>query len=497
MIQIPEGFPSIIRKNKMIHTPIKRSTLQTGNALVLSIPPGGEIYIDTVSTGTYASKLVTGLSVGSHDIKVTLPGYVDFLETVTIDDGMTRTIFAIMTPTSPPTGTGTLNVTSIPSGAEFGIYAGVPGTFLTPVVIPDIPAGINAYEGFLTNYTPALGSFVINSGETTSLNLRLAPYDPNMGLAIIESTPMGAEIFIDSINIGTRTSFMTMMSPGPYSYELRMPGYVPVTGTFDVVTGADNPAIVSAQLQMYGKMIVFSIPPGARIFDGIIDTGINSSAIISEVIPGDHTITLKLSGYEDYTTSSPVTISPGGTETIFAMLIPSIPPSTGDLYVTSIPDGIPFELYTGESGTTPTTLTGVPALINPYTSIGKPGFNMVIGSVDIKPGETTNLNIILQPDIAGAGLAVFESIPTGADIYIGGVLTGAKTSYATLFEPGTYAYELRLPGYTTAAGNFTVVTGTDNPAIVSVRLQQGGAGAVMLLGVAALGMIALSKKPPS
>jgi len=56
--------------------------------------------------------------------------------------------------------------------------------------------------------------FVINSGETTNLNLKLVPSDPSMGLAIIESTPMGAEIFIDSVNIGAHTSFMTMMVQG-------------------------------------------------------------------------------------------------------------------------------------------------------------------------------------------------------------------------------------------------------------------------------------------
>ena len=494
MIPIPEGFPSIIRKSQPHNLPIKQSTLQTGNAIIISIPPGGEIYIDTVSTGTYASALITGISAGPHDIKVTLPGYVDFAYSATIDDGMTRTIFAIMTPTSPPTGTGTLHVTSVPSHAEFGIYAGGTGTYTAPSTILDIPAGINAYEGGLTNYAPVLGSFVINSGETTNLNLKLVPSDPSMGLAIIESTPMGAEIFIDSVNIGAHTSFATMMSPGTYWCELRLPGYVPATGNFNVVTGADNPGIISAQLQMYGKIIVFSIPPGARIWYDGNPTGINSSAIISEVTPGvDHTITLKLSGYEDYTPSSPVNVTPGGTGAVFAMLQPSTPPSdTGDLHVTSVPDGISFELYSGESGTTETTLTGVPALIEPYMS-SEPGYSQVIGSVTVQPNTITDLNIVLQPEVAGAGLTIFESIPMGADIYLDGILTGAKTSYATLITSGPHTYELRLPGYTTAAGNFTVVTGTDNPAIVSVQLQQEGAGAIMIAGVAVLGMMMLSK----
>jgi len=76
------------------------------------------------------------------------------------------------------------------------------------------------------------------------------------------------------------------------------------------------------------------------------------------------------------------------------MLQPSTPPSdTGDLHVTSVPDGISFELYSGESGTTETTLTGVPALIEPYMS-SEPGYSQVIGSVTVQPNTITDLNIV-------------------------------------------------------------------------------------------------------
>ena len=143
-------------------------------------------------------------------------------------------------------------------------------------------------------------------------------------------------------------------------------------------------------------------------------------------------------------------------------------------------------------GTTPTTIFNVPALVNAYET-DKVGYGSALGSVIIKPGVTTELNIVLQPEISNSGLAIFETIPMGADISIDGVLTGAKTSYATFIAPGPHTYELILEGYPTVTGDFVVVTGTDNPAIISAVLQSESSGMIMLAGVAVLGMMVFSK----
>jgi hypothetical protein len=264
MIPIPERFPSIRKTKKLTERLTEKlssvstrlMTMQSGNIAIISIPPGGKIYIDDVDTGIRASALISDLSLGDHDIKIILSGYNDFIDTVTIEDGSTSSFFVIMTPIVPPIGTGTLNVTSTPLGVEFGIYAGGTDSYVSPVSIPDIPAGINAYEGGLTNYTPILGSFVINSGKITNLHLPSVLSTPDMGLVLIESIPIGAEIFIDDVDIGAYTSFLTMMTPGYHTYELRLSGYTPAKGDFTVVTGYDTPAIVSVQLKSEGTGVI-------------------------------------------------------------------------------------------------------------------------------------------------------------------------------------------------------------------------------------------------
>lgn len=259
MIKLPKlpKFSSIrfhIRKPALIGQPSKQSvtTLQTGNLAVISIPPGARIYIDNIPTDTYSSSIVANISTGVHSIKLSLPGYIDYIDDTTISDGETGMFLAIMEPVTPPTGTGTLDVTSAPTGVEFGLYRGLIGTETAPVSISDIPAGINAYEADnVVDYGMSLGSFVIEDGKTTNLHIPLFPEATEMGFVAIETIPIGAQIFIDGVDIGARTSYMTIIESGIHTYELRLPGYQTVKGEFTVVTsinGFGMPTIISVTL---------------------------------------------------------------------------------------------------------------------------------------------------------------------------------------------------------------------------------------------------------
>lgn len=231
--------------------------LQTGKIIVLAIPPGARIYIDDVDTGVNASAMISDISISvPHTIKLTLSGYNDFEDEFTMtESGETMLISTIMIPTIPPVGTGSLNVTSTPSEAEFYIYSETDeiANEITPTLEPitDIPAGIYAYgAGIAQNgVSEAMGSVIIKAGETTNLHIPLPSYSPDNGVIAIESIPIGANIYIDGETINTKTSYATMMAPGPHTYELRMSGYQNKSGEFIIVTGYDMPVIVSETLQ--------------------------------------------------------------------------------------------------------------------------------------------------------------------------------------------------------------------------------------------------------
>ncbi len=237
----------------------RSSTIDTnispGKIIVLAIPPGARIYLDDIDTGVNASAIISDVSINTHTIELKLPGYNDFTETFTMTEPEeTRLISTIMTPIVPPIGVGSLNVTSTPSNAEFYIYSETEeiANGITPTLEPitNIPTGIYGYEaGIAENGTSvAMGSVTIKAGETTNLHIPIPPYSPDNGIVAIESIPVGADIYIDGEPIDTKTSYMTLMSPGLHTYELRKPGYQSKSGDLTVVTGYDMPTIISETL---------------------------------------------------------------------------------------------------------------------------------------------------------------------------------------------------------------------------------------------------------
>lgn len=235
-----------------------------------------------------------------------------------------------------------------------------------------------------------------------------------------------------------------------------------------------------------GTVNVISFPPRAKIYVDDIYSGILSSAMM-ELEPGIHTIKLTLDGYKDFI-FDPISIYTGSIDTIFAIMI-----AVGSLSITSDPLGAEFGLYTGESGTTNTIIPNLPVGINAYEA-GLEGYTYITGSFVIEKGKITNLHIPLIPYTDDMNSVFIESNPMGAKIIIDNTDIGAYTTFMTQLAPGTHKYRLELKGYKPASGEFTIVTGSEIPAIVSVDLQsESSAAAALLVGGTAVGMMLLSK----
>jgi len=61
----------------------------TGNIYIKSDPTGARIFIDGEDTGKLTPETIKDLSLGEHEIKLTLPGYVDYVTTETTVPGET------------------------------------------------------------------------------------------------------------------------------------------------------------------------------------------------------------------------------------------------------------------------------------------------------------------------------------------------------------------------------------------------------------------------
>ncbi len=127
-----------------------------GTIQVNSAPSGADIYVDGTlrgKTGTVPQNEVSGLTDGSHMVKVTLDGYKDY--TATVNTGpdqasygpvrVEATLVRLSTPTatkqvmtSPPvTSQVTITVTQPPTSVQVNTPA--PTTITTPVVTQSVP----------------------------------------------------------------------------------------------------------------------------------------------------------------------------------------------------------------------------------------------------------------------------------------------------------------------------------------------------------------------
>lgn len=520
--KFPKLFERIkSRKHSIMHTQdLRQPSISTSSVAIISIPPGAHISMDSVDTGITSSAIIPNVDISTeHTFTLILDGYVDYIHIIpasTMEEGSIHTEIALLTPTSLSSQTGDLSITSSLTDVNFNAITMSTGTVesiggLIPTAFGAITSGIYGYEAYKP--TPpssiSMGSFEILPEQTTCLDVPLGPMDdPSMAFTVIESIPSGADIYIDGEPIGAKTSFMRNFTLGEHSYELRKPGYLVKQGLLTLMS--DIPNIISENLQIDDSYIptnsvaIISIPPGANVHIDGADIGVTSSAIIPDIDTSEqHTLELFLDGYENYIDNT-FTVPSDHVGMEMVLLTPiSHSSQTGNLNVTSNFIDTEFNAVTMSTGTEQSIGGTIPTTFNTISS-GIYGYSAYkstlpksasMGSFEILPDKTTDLDVSLGPIDPGMALTVIESIPSGADIYIDGDLIGAKTSFMRNFTAEEHTYELRKPGYKTKKGSQILVACTPN--IISEHLQpaEDAGSALMIAGTLTLGVMMMSSKP--
>jgi PKD repeat protein len=183
----------------------------------------------------------------------------------------------------------------------------------------------------------------------------------------ISSDPDGAMVFIDNAVKGITPVTLTDTAIGNHQLLLRKEGYddytrniiieptTPVTIGVTLIKSMQKPTALPTSSP--GSIAITSYPHGATVsLDGTL-TG-TAPAIISEVAPGIHDITLSLKGYDNQ--SHIVSVGSGQTAAINAELVVK-KEITGALAVITDPPGAEIYIDGTFSGVSPVTLTGIPA----------------------------------------------------------------------------------------------------------------------------------------
>jgi PKD repeat protein len=225
----------------------------TGTLTVYTTPSGAMVYVDQIYQGT-TPLTIPQLSTNSHAVRLTLTGYTDYDTTVNVYAGQTPLINHQFTQSQPSQTTGSLQVSTIPSGATIILDGKNKGQ--TPVTISDLSTGDHTAKLTKSGYWDFSQTVHIDAGQTTPLDVSLVlssqptfsqtsatptPYQPVTGGAIvITSNPPGANVYLDGKSSGTTPVTLQNVNPGSHTILLTMQGYSDASRSVDVSAGSQN-----------------------------------------------------------------------------------------------------------------------------------------------------------------------------------------------------------------------------------------------------------------
>jgi len=465
-------------------------------SLHISATPDAYVYLDGILQGL-SPITITNIPIGSHRITLRLDGYytLDILNVI-VEENVTKDIpYTLTSSTQTPTvGEGCISFGGTPQGAHI-IIDGTDMGQVTPAIICGLSLGSHTYELSLEGYQSITGSTILGTGVGNNISADLV----QNGSVTFKTIPSGAEIWLAPtgqtlIDQGVTTSptgtTVTDLIPGTYEYKLTLTGYQDTTGGFTVISGQNTVLPPMTMSLLPGGVTVTSAPSGASIYIDDISWGTTPNTIMG-YYPGTHNYRLTLEAYIDAI----------GTFEIISDQIVSLDITlelvTGGADFISTPPGAEIWIDDEDTGyTTPSTIANI--VPGSYTyKLTLDGYNDKTGSFDIIDGNITNITESLIP------LVTIDSIPTGASVYIDDNPTPIGTTPITIsnLAEGHHTYILTLSGYNDVTGSFDIVAGQSispiSETLIQIPVQAGfgGAGMILIAGLAIGAIYARSRKP--
>jgi hypothetical protein len=295
------------------------------------------------------------------------------------------------------------------------------------------------------------------------------------GAIYAQSNPAGAAIYMNGNYYGYSPITLPNLQPGTYSMKATLNGYTPDTQIITVYAGQTAPYYPVLQQsppppRSTGTVYAKSNPSGANVFVDGTYNGITPMTLT--LYPGNHNIVLKLSGYNDW--SSTVYVSAGSSQTINPGLTPAI---LGSLSIGSAPPGASVFMDSGYQGiTNPSgslTLNNIPSGSH-IIKVTVSGYNDWIETVYVKPNANTHVPVYMTPigpdptPVPASGAINIVSTPSGAEIFIDNIFRGYTPATITEIDPGVHQILLKYTGYTDYSGTATVVSGQTTPLAIGM-----------------------------
>ncbi len=327
---------------------------------------GATIYIDGNAAGTTVNQIYTytvsldgSPSSYPKTAYATKAGYstsnTQSLSTPSV--GETINYYITLNPSGP--STGSIYVSSSPSNAMVYINGAYVGN--TPHTVGGYTPGNYNVEVVKSGYNNWASTAYVSAGSTANVYATLTAADI-YGTISVKSSPSGASVYLDGSYKGQTPATISGVTKGAHTIELNKAGYYDWTGQITVYSG--QTASVYPTLQPFaspttGTLYVSSSPGGAYVYlDGAYEgvTPYSGNLVLDNVNSGTHTLTLKLSGYKDATTS--VSVPAGGSASASIPLTQQGSSVTsGTVSFSSTPSGANVFLNNEYKGITPFSIT--------------------------------------------------------------------------------------------------------------------------------------------
>ena len=297
-------------------------------------------------------------------------------------------------PVPAAAGTAWFDIRSNPSGA----WACVDGYLCddTPVIFAQdastrhtITVYMEGYEMY-REYT-GTGS----DGTTTYIYASLVPNAPSDGWLNINTD---ASVTVDGVAYGN--AMVITLFPGTHTLLLQKPGYEDYSSTFTITGGQTtylSPGMTKTDTT--GSLQIDSTPAGAAVYvNGDYRGTTLSTLYITQLQPGTYTLQLVLPDYQTATRTADV--QAGIINDIRVDMVPVAPgPSpdtTGQVTVSTSPQGAAIWLDTKYRGNTPLLLAGIPQG-NHAITLKMDGYRDWSSTVNVQGGSYAEISTTLSP----------------------------------------------------------------------------------------------------
>ena len=296
---------------------------------------------------------------------------------------------------------------------------------------------------FLTSFTSA----ACKGGTPLFVPTPPPPPGPD-GTISVESSPAGANIYLNGQAQGRSPVTIPNLWPGNYEITAEMSGFE----TFRTVTTISGPTISTIYCKLTpaisgNGLVIMSTPDKATVFIDGAEIGVTPIAI-SNPAAGSHKIQLRLSGYDTWESSVDLGSSP---RIVSATLKEKAINTDQGINVSSSPPGASVVLDGRAKGFTPISLYSIAAGIH-ILELESPGYSSWKSTIDVPDTGIKEIAVNLGPGPASStGWITVSSGPGNASVSVDGQYAGRTpvTGSATLdpVTQGDHTIVLELSGY--------------------------------------------------